>query len=187
MKRTIVWVAALGLAVSGCAASTTATKAPEKPGAPTSSSSTDDPTIDDTSSPTPTEIPTAKVGETLNVTTDDSAGTITLLAVRVVAPGQYDTKADNGRYIQVVLAAKGTTGTFSINPYDFALVDADGQEYDQSYVDAAKGPDLRARDLHVGQKAKGSIIYDAAKGPLTLAYRGGGFGDEDVAAWELGK
>jgi hypothetical protein len=192
MKRSLIAVSVvLAFALSGCATSTTATKK-DSPTSPTSAAATDDadtssiPADEVSESPTPEGIPTGKVGDALQVTTDDSTGEITLQIVRVVQPGQYDSKAENGRYIQVVISAKSTSGTFSINPFDFALVDNEGQEYDQTYV-TAKGPDLNARDLHVGQKAKGSIIYDAPKGALTLAYRGGGFSSEDVGVWTLGK
>jgi hypothetical protein len=190
MKSTLVIATAVALALAGCAGSTTASKAESSNStSPTSAAEAtpaDEPTIED-SSPEPSGVPTGKVGDTLEITTGDGNGEITLTQVKVVRPGQYDTKAENGRYIQIVLTARSTSNNFSINPFDFALVDDEGSEYDQTFISAAKGADLKARTLHEGQRTKGSILYDAPKGALILAYRGGGFGAEDVGAWRLGR
>ncbi len=114
---------------------------------------------------------TGKAGDLFSIT--DSQGnkaTITMESATTDQPGQYDYAAARGRYVEVVVAATGRSGSTSVNPYDFKLVGPDGTSYDHSYVSDSKVPRLDAKSLSSGGRSRGSIIFDAPKTALTLQY-----------------
>lgn len=177
------------------------TETPEPSPSP-STSETASPTTSETASPTPkasgspTTSGTAsgnqgRVGTTFSVARGDGTGavegtgTVQLVSIKTVRPGEFESKAENGRYLAVTIAAQGSSGTFKINPYDFRVLGPDGTEYGQGFITSG-GQQLNDRALRSGQRARGEIIFDVPNGSgLELQYVPNLFSDEEPFTWRL--
>lgn len=128
---------------------------------------------------TDTSIPTGLTvgGPGITATNDDGGAKITVLSVhrKATGTGDYGEPPKNGNYVLIDVTYECTTGTFDYNPFDWNVRDADGRTYDSSgafssgYSDAA----LDSGTLGKGSKARGTLVFDAPKGSLTLEYSAG--------------
>ena len=202
MKRSIVAIAALALSLSACSSSSMkATLSTAKvSAAPTDSSESSATTKPAATSqvPVPVDSPSESssgplhlsMGEAVDLSFNDITngpvkGTVAVVKAQSVKPGQYDSSAKNGRYLAVQVSMTSKSGKFDINPFDFALTDDDGTQYDQAFMMSDNLPSLNSRTLNSGQKASGWMVFDAPKTTVNFAYRGSGFNTEDQAIWRV--
>jgi hypothetical protein len=80
---------------------------------------------------------------------------------------QYPMDATNGTYVvvDVTAAVLDGDGTYSVNPYNFRFVAADGTVFETTYADFE--PQLPATDLAVGQRATGRVVFDVPSNAMT--------------------
>jgi len=110
---------------------------------------------------------TVKAGETMTLTEtllgSKTVVEITLANVKFgVKPKNEFATPSKGQFITADVTAVVKEGKYSINSADFKLVAADGTAYDSTV--SLDGKDLSANDLTPGQKASGTVVFDAAKG-----------------------
>lgn len=157
-------------------------------------SSLDTPTTVVTEAPTSAPEPTAEdvappveekkaqafsIGQTATVTEDGAeSGEITVSKVTTSnkAQNEFTDPPENGQFWFFTVKAK-TTGseTFSINPFDFYVVDAEGNRYDQTsgsmyFIDSGG---LEATELNPGEQTQGRFSIDAPKNATQLVYAPG--------------
>lgn len=119
------------------------------------------PPAEATTDPAPTADPSVfglQPGEGITRSTDDSAGTVTVNAVRAQAAGEYDEPAGPGqRYLAANVTYTCTSGRCSYNPYDWSARQADGTSSDPEFlsVDGA----LSSGDLAAGNRVRGNVIF----------------------------
>ena len=138
-----------------------------------------------TSSSNPTGLKVG--GAALTATSDDGAGTISVLSVqrKTAGSGEYSDPPKNGNYLLIDVSYLCTTGKFEYNPFDWKIRDQDGRTFDSSgafssgYDDSA----LHSGTIAKGAKARGVLVFDAPKGAVTLEY-GDGY-DEAPASWDI--
>lgn len=168
------------------------TETPEPTVSPTASA-TSSPTSEASGSPTSGTASgnEGRIGTTFSVTREsgggdvEGTGTVQLVSAKTIQPGEFESKAENGRYLAVTIAAQGSSGTFTINPYDFKVIGPDGTEYGQGFITSG-GQQLSDRALRSGQRARGEIIFDVPTGPgLELQYVPNLFSDAEPFTWRL--
>ncbi len=138
----------------------------------------------------PAAVVTLKVGETADVTLNDgdAAGTIQVqkaAAYRKTKAGALGSRPKNGRYVQVTISARSTSGVFSLNPLYFQVTNADGDvfgagEGNSLFEDGDRG--LHATDLNPGQRVRGTVTFDVPPAAKTLEYAPFG---QTLATWSL--
>ncbi len=111
---------------------------------------------------------------------------ITLTNVKAgVKSGNQFIKPSKGQFITADVTAEVREGKHTINSSMFKLVGADGTAYDTTTMLDRK--DISGSDLTPGQKASGSVVFDAAVG----AEKGGKIAlkswlaDGDAGYWQL--
>jgi Domain of unknown function (DUF4352) len=164
VKRLLIVGATIAITAATAACSgTTATKA-----APTTAPATTTAPVADTTPPDSTpvdETPKAEVGhvgDTFTATgSDNGAADITVTRIAVsYATIDYQTP-EHGMFLIITLKAKGTAGSFDVNPFDFYVTGDDGTHYeDSTYLGTGGTPALEAGTLHNGEHIQGVIVYD---------------------------
>jgi hypothetical protein len=141
-------------------------------------------TAEPTSSGSPTGL---AIGETSGITASDDGGSaeIHVLSVKHATDGGGESgeKPKNGNYLLIDVQYEATEGAYNYNPYDWTIRDADGRtfEYGTSYY-AGDVKELNSGTVAKGARARGVVVIDAPKGPLTLEF--GGFGNAP-ATWNI--
>jgi Domain of unknown function (DUF4352) len=116
-----------------------------------------------------------QVGETVTVTTNWFDGDATADVVvanpttATVEPGEYGMEPQNGLFVAVdvtAVAAPDSEGSFSVNPFNFRFVAADGTVYDHAFV-TSFDPQLNAVELAAGQRTAGKVVFDIVPGQET--------------------
>lgn len=152
------------------------------------------PTAEETTTTTTEDaIARHKIGETAELSTNDGSftGTLTVNSVnsRKKTNSQFGEKPQHGRYVEVTITAVGKSGSFSINPYDFYLLEPDGTRYQygegNGFSEEVPNP-INAADLKAGEKLKGRLVFDASPKAAVLGYSPS-FSGETVATWTLTK
>lgn len=110
---------------------------------------------------------TVQIGQPLTLTEEllgsKTVAVITLSNLRVgFKPGNQFDKPQRGQFIVADVAVNVTAGKFSLGSGDFKLVAADGTAHETTFISTV--PVFSATDLTPGQKAAGTIAFDAAKG-----------------------
>lgn len=142
-----------------------------------------------TAEPTNSESPTGlKLGEENGITAsdDDGAAEVYVLSVKHAtdAGGEYGTKPKEGNYLLIDVRYEATEGKYDYNAYDWIVRDSEGRTFDPSYGSYAGDiAELKSGTVAKGSKARGVVVVDAPKGPLTLEF-GGGFGGTP-ATWNI--
>jgi hypothetical protein len=112
------------------------------------------------------------VGETVEVTVYDGAGTVTLVAVERKAEGadKYADAPAQGNYVLLDVSYEATEGELNYNLFDWTIRDAEGRRFDASGSYDGYEPGLSSGALSKGNKARGLVVIDAPVGPLTAEY-----------------
>ena len=150
----------------------------------TSSPSSDSSAPSESTSPEPEETEdgpkTFAVGATATVTQgeEDAATIVVTKAIKTRTPEQeYGDKPENGRFLIATMTVKNVgTESFDINPYDFYVVDSEGNHYD--YGDgnaffAIDGKELHAVTLNKGEKVSGRVAFDVPNKTVNMVYAPG--------------
>jgi uncharacterized protein DUF4352 len=183
-RRVILGVVALGLvgALAACGTTTVSqdpaaapVSAPTKPGdvGPTTPAApAPAPTQDKPSGPM-----TIEIGKPLTITKNGKdAGTVAVTKVETMTGKQakainpFNDDPEHGIYWIVTLSYQATADGFSPGSWDWKVKDDQGQEYESAFI-VTKKPDLPSGELHAGEKATGTIIYDAPKTGAHLIYQ----------------
>jgi Domain of unknown function (DUF4352) len=181
--RSLAALALAGTVLASCGSNEPTATVTEAPTGAAESPAVESPAAE--TPPAPEGPVTASVGDTVTVNVSSGAGTVVLESVTELPTIEFS-RPTNGRWLQVVVVATGTTGDFSINPFDFTARTPDGTAYTFGfYVGEAAEQALQATQLTPGAKARGGIIFDVPVGPVTLEYAPAlGLGGV-VAAWPL--
>ena len=177
-------------AKSPSASSSTASSSPS----PSSSSST----TNDTTQPEDADADDAEdaiksfaVGDTATVTQgDEDAATILVTkAVKTRTPEMdYADKPENGRFLVATMTVKNVgTEPFDINPYDFYVVDGEGNHYDYgdgNVFGAIDGKEIHAVTLNKGEKVTGRVAFDIPNKAVNLVYAPG---QQALGQWPIKK
>lgn len=126
-----------------------------------------------TSAPASDEPPqNLAVGESVDVTVYDGAGTVTLVAVERKAAGadEYADAPTQGNYVLLDVSYEATEGELNYNLFDWTIRDSEGRRYDASGSYDGYEPGLSSGTLSKGNKARGLVVIDAPAGPLTAEY-----------------
>lgn len=155
--------------------STVVTEAPTS--APESSADDVAPPADD--EPAPEKVQSFTIGQKATVTEDGAeSGEITVSNVEksTKAQNEYTDPPENGQFWIFTVKAKALgTEVFSINPFDFYVVDAEGNRYDQTsgsmyIIDSGS---LNATELNPGEQTQGRFAVDAPKDATQVVYAPG--------------
>jgi Domain of unknown function (DUF4352) len=150
------------------------------------------PTAEETTTTTEEEaIARHKLGETAELSAADgsfaAAITVNSVTSRKKTNSQFGEKPSHGRYVEITVTAVGKSGSFSINPYDFYLLDPDGTRYQygegNGFTEEVPNP-INAADLKPGEKLKGRLLFDASPKAAVIGYSPS-FSGETVAIWSL--
>lgn len=122
------------------------------------------------SSPDPGDGHGMKIGAALPISSSsrlDSSqlgeGTVTLLAVKDKdrCAESYCSVTKGKRLYSIQVTYRGTSGEISYNPYDWSLIDAEGQQYSEQYHSAAAlGQRLSSGDVGTGRTVKGVVTFE---------------------------
>jgi hypothetical protein len=122
----------------------------------------------------------------ITVTTDEGAAEVRVLSVKreTKSLGSYGDAPQNGTYVLVDVEYVVTSGTFDYNPFDWNVRDSEGHTFDGAAgsMSGYEGNTLRSGTIAKGSKARGIVVFDAPKGPLSLEYSQG-FGAP--ASWAI--
>jgi hypothetical protein len=102
---------------------------------------------------------------------DKQLGTVAVTSIKQVKPANsYMSEAKHGAYWVVNVTYQATAKGMSPLSWDWKVKDDQGQEFDETccIVDA---PSLPSGELHVGEKATGTITFDAPKSGAELIYK----------------
>jgi hypothetical protein len=131
------------------------------------------------SEPSPDPIEAFTIGKTATVTEENvETGEITVskVAKSTKAQDEYSDPPENGQFWIFTVKAKAIgTETFAINPFDFYVVDAEGNRYDQTsgsmyIIDSGS---LDAAELNPGEQTQGRFAIDAPKNATQIVYAPG--------------
>lgn len=121
---------------------------------------------------TPAKTTTAKVGQTVTLTSND-LGDKTVVDVTVAnakqyskEPGAYGDKPEHGVFLVLNVTVLCKDGSYSPNPLNFKFVAKDGA-VSETALSVAFTPELEATDLATGQKASGKIVFDVSKAAMS--------------------
>lgn len=198
MRKNVWIVAPLLLAVAACGtaepgkdiAGNRVQPAASASAQPTTEESTEE-TTEDSAAQLPAEgaVPSFKLGEAAvaHKELDGSAGLITVSSPKVwrKPSSQIGDKPKHGRFLRLTVTASATTGVFGINPFEFAVVDAEGTRYqtgEGSAMTEMGDESLNDADLNPGEKIKGTLVFDVPPGNLTLSYAPM---SQTLATWKL--
>jgi hypothetical protein len=186
IKRVVLAAVAVGLvtALAACGTTTVTQDPNAKPVAPPTTQGVPAPAY--TPPPAPTPEPAEdkpagpvkiEVGKPLTVTENGKpAARVAVTKVETMtgkqAKGinQFNDDPQHGIYFIVTLSYEAITDGFSPSSWDWKVKDDQGQEYKEAYV-VTKKPDLPSGKLHAGEKATGTITYDAPKSGAHLIYQ----------------
>ncbi|MFC8202152.1 DUF4352 domain-containing protein [Streptomyces sp. NPDC057298] len=147
MRRAVGFVLAgvLTAAVS-CSGDKTVTTAPDSSRATSAPAEAAPSSEAPSPSPTPTRSSAAAVGETLNLTGNESSEALAVTVVKVVDPAaaenEYSTPAPGKRFVAVQFRLENTgSEVYSDAPSNGArLVDTEGQQFEATYQGTSVGP-----------------------------------------------
>ncbi len=131
-----------------------------------------------------------KIGTTINVTEDGNSWTVTVNKVTYrttgCGSGEFDiSDPDKGdAYVLIDVTYQTITGLGSYNPFDWSVVDADGNEYDEVTPFSECKPELDSSNSLHG-KRHGIAVIEVKKGVQhgQVIYAGR-FGD-DSSSWDF--
>jgi Domain of unknown function (DUF4352) len=114
-------------------------------------------------------VTTVKIGQPITITRNGVVGAkavaeVTVSDLKAGAKGADEFAApQHGQFITVKVNVVGKEGKYTIDPYDFKIVGADGTVFNPTPAAAMK-PELQASEVGGGQKVSGYIAFDAAVG-----------------------
>ncbi|MDP9988472.1 NINE protein [Arthrobacter sp. FW306-05-C] len=82
-------------------------------------------------------------------------------------PGMDYMEPKNGGFLAVEVSWETQTGTSFSSPSNFTVLDADGKEGEQVYLDEKLGP-LPSDEVSAGDARQGIIAFDVKKGPVQV-------------------
>jgi len=82
-------------------------------------------------------------------------------------PGMDYMEPKNGGFLAVEVSWETQTGTSFSSPSNFMVLDADGKEGEQVYLDEKLGP-LPSDEVSAGDARQGIIAFDVKKGPVQV-------------------
>lgn len=91
---------------------------------------------------------------------------VTLLKVKDgdKCTAEYCDVASGKRLYSIQVSYQGTTGEVSYGPYDWTLIDSEGQQYSDSfYEDVALGQQLNSGDVGAKRTVKGVVSFEIPK------------------------
>ena len=180
--KTMTLLAALLAALTMTAAcSSGATIEDDAAAAGTDSSTSSTPVAEEDEPDGPTVVPFGAEATITELGTE--VGTLSVPAPTVAKkePGAWGMKPENGVF-WIIRPTYKATDRWDTNPWDWAIIDADGQRYDLALVTELGKPQLDALTLNAGEKNKGAVVIDAPKDATTLVYAPTG---ENLAQWDL--
>lgn len=177
-------LAAVTLVILGCAGSPhTSVKHDQNPVAASTPTTDSSPTQNDSSSDTLG----LSLGQTVAVTDDDGNSmevTVNGAKWKTKACSAYADNPGPGKaYLIVEVTAKATKGDFDINPFDFNVVNAAGDEAETGIFSDCAKPDLAAKTLHSGRQAHGFVAFELKRANVEVEYSAG-LSDVD-ASWKV--
>jgi hypothetical protein len=188
---TLVSTAVLAVTLTACGSSGDSVNTQPKSTAPTSPPAT---TTTPAATPTTTKPAPAGVGDTITIhgSDDGSKLDVTLVKIDKTAKGgefdQLDKPTDRWVAVQFRITNTGTA-VYSDDPINSVqLADADGQQFEPTYVDSTDGQTM-ASDVRLttGKKALGWITFEVPKASKLDSIQftmDSGFADE-AAEWQL--
>ena len=131
---------------------------------------------------TPTNASAVKVGAQVPFTDHKGdAGVATLHSAEWVTTNELGDSPKHGAYLLLDVSVKATKGEpTGTNPFDWEVKDADGRGYQQTV--SGFEPRLQASGIEPGETARGYVLYDLPKGPVTVRLIDF---DGAVAAWAV--
>jgi hypothetical protein len=137
----------------------------------------------------PVGVQAFKMGGVASVSRGDenSSGTITVSSPQVYRrpTSPLGSRPKNGRFLRVTVTASGASGVFSMNPFYFHVIGADGTRYET--LDAAAAYEnaddqMTVVNLNPGEKLRATLVFDVPKGVESLAYDPL---DQTLATWKV--
>jgi hypothetical protein len=157
MHRSLLAVAALVFALSGCSG-TSIKQEPDQPGS------------GETTEAAPEPKKAAKVGDTITLRGNEEGLTIAVTVVKVVDPAkskdEYSVPQEGNRYVAVQFTLKNVGEVaYGDTPGNGAkLVDTEGQGFDSTFADTRAGPSMSSDvKLARGNTSKGFITFEVPK------------------------
>lgn len=147
-------------------------------------------------SPSPTTVPTVKVGTSLDVTTPTYSGTYTVSKVEIRSgknghPAVDDAgmPSDKGAWVLAQIRVEITTADTMVCSCDWTLITATKTAYTASYGSFNGHDEFQSLDLNTGQNSSGWLVFDippaAVKG-ATLQLKVSAFFDAPAYGyWQL--
>jgi hypothetical protein len=136
-----------------------------------------------------TQAATAAVGSPITLNSSllgsKSQVVITIKSVKITPNGANDFDAPKGEYVLADIVIECKSGTYHANPFNFALVGADGTKVNPAMT--LFNPALNAIDLNGGQKASGLVAFDVPKGTgkTSKIVVSDPVGNKDAATWTM--
>jgi len=110
-------------------------------------------------------------------------GTVTVIAVkdRDRCTDSYCSVESGKRLFSIQVKYTGTKGEVPYNPFNWSLVDSEGQQYNEGFFqDVAMGPKLNSGDLGAGRTVKGVVSYEVPKAAKIVSVDFSNIGDWKV-------
>jgi hypothetical protein len=180
-KRVIVGMAGLGVvaALGACSGVTASIDPAAAPVAPPTTQGASAPATTAASTPdAPAAAPESDgpikmvIGKPITITQyDQQIGTIAVTSIKQVKPSnQFIAEAKHGAYWVVNVTYQATAKGMAPLSWDWKVKDGQGQEFDETCC-IVDEPNLPSGELHVGEKATGTISFDAPKSGAHLIYK----------------
>jgi hypothetical protein len=136
---------------------------------------------------------TFQLGESAVITNGSgrNLGTYQVAAADVttqVGHGYMAETPSHGNFVVVTLKAHALGHGFSVNPFDWVLIDPQtGRRYDPGDGNSLFGPSsFNSSTLYPGETYSGKTTFDVPVGHGQLALLGGSWGDKVIGIWKFG-